>query len=116
MNFGDETLFRSIAEIEEAGPSSFYQMEGNGGTSFDCQDRLLVEPSSDRLDGIFKQLKPKEKHLLEVWLYYGRDKEVAQVLGISPVAAKLRRERLFYRIRQKIAKNWYIFLFQLVYL
>lgn len=105
MNFGDETLSHSIAGIKEADPSSFYQMDGNGQTSFDWQVMLLGEPSSDRLASILKQLKPKEKHLLEVWLQYGRDKEVAQVLRISPVAAKLRRERLFCRIRQRVAKN-----------
>jgi FixJ family two-component response regulator len=47
-------------------------------------------------------LKTKERNLLEIWLQLGRDKEVARVLGISPAAAKLRRERLFRRIRKGI--------------
>ena len=57
---------------------------------------------SDQLAEAVCRLKPKEKHLLEAWLHYGRDKDVAQVLGISPAAAKLRRERLFHRIRENI--------------
>jgi RNA polymerase sigma factor (sigma-70 family) len=57
---------------------------------------------SGQLAEVLCRLKPKEKQLLEAWLHYGRDKEVAQVLGISPAAAKLRRERLFRRIRKNI--------------
>lgn len=105
MNFDNDALSRFIAEVKEANHSSFYQIDKNGQTSFDWQVMLLGESSSDRLAGILKQLKPKEKHLLEVWLQYGRDKDVAQILGISPVAAKLRRERLFCRIRQSVAKH-----------
>lgn len=103
MNFDDEALPPSITEMEEVEHFSFYRTDENGQSSFDWQAMLLGEPSSDRLAGILKQLKPKEKHLLEVWLQYGRDKDVAQILGISPVAAKLRRERIFCRIRQSVA-------------
>lgn len=105
MNFDDEALPPAITEMEEAEHSSFYRTDENGQSSFDWQAMLLGEPFSDHLAGILKQLKPREKHLLEVWLQYGRDKDVAQILGISPVAAKLRRERIFVRIRQRLVEN-----------
>lgn len=105
LDSDDEAPSRPIAGAEEAGYFSFYQMDGNGHTSFDWQAMLLGEPSSDSLAVVLKRLKPKEKHLLEVWLQYGRDKEVAKILGISPVAAKLRRERLFCRIRQSVTQK-----------
>lgn len=105
MNFDDEAPPRSIAGVEEVDHLAFYQTNGNAQTSLDWQVMLLGGPFSDRLAGILKQLKPKEKHLLEVWLQYGRDKDVAQILGISPVAAKLRRERIFCRIRERVAQN-----------
>ena len=105
INFDAEALPPASTEMEEVEHSSFYRTDENGQSSFDWQVMLLSESSSDRLAGILKKLKPKEKHLLEIWLQYGRDKDVAQILGISPVAAKLRRERIFVRIRQRLAGN-----------
>jgi DNA-directed RNA polymerase specialized sigma24 family protein len=105
MNFDAEAPPRSIAGVEDVDHFSFYRTDGNGQTSLDWQVMLLGGPSSDRIAGILQQLKPKEKQLLEVWLQYGRDKDVAEILGISPVAAKLRRERLFCRIRHSVAKD-----------
>jgi DNA-directed RNA polymerase specialized sigma24 family protein len=79
--------------------------ETNGCSSWHEEGIFLYELFPDRLAGALEKLKPKEKHLLEVWLQYGRDKQVAQVLGISPAAAKLRRERLFHRIRQSMIQK-----------
>ncbi|MGH7594846.1 MAG: RNA polymerase sigma factor [bacterium] len=75
--------------------------EKNGGPSINGTS-LWWDNFSGRLAEVLCRLKPKEKQLLEAWLNCGRDKEVAQVLEISPAAAKLRRERLFRRIRKNI--------------
>jgi hypothetical protein len=80
-------------------------LDRNGCSSGHEEGIFLYKLFPDNLAGALGKLKPKEKHLLEIWLQYGRDKQVAQVLGISPAAAKLRRERLFYRIRQSINKK-----------
>lgn len=104
-NFDQEVPPRSTVEIENPDHFPFFGTDKNGQSSLDWQVMLWVGPSADRLASILKQLNPREKHLLEVWLECGRDKDVAQILGISPVAAKLRRERIFYRIRQSVAKN-----------
>lgn len=105
LNFDDEAPPCSIVGVEEVDQFLFYQNDGTSQISLDWQVMLLGAPFSDRLASILRQLKPKEKHLLEVWLQYGRDKDVAQSLGISPVAAKLRRERIFFRIRRNFTKN-----------
>ncbi|MCI0560259.1 MAG: hypothetical protein MN733_17370, partial [Nitrososphaera sp.] len=76
--------------------------DGNGYSPMSWQGFLTSNISSNSLAGALQRLKPKERHLLEVWLECGRDKDVAQVLGISPTAAKLRRERLFRRIRRSV--------------
>jgi DNA-directed RNA polymerase specialized sigma subunit len=75
---------------------------GNDSLTLNREGILFSEISSDRLADTLCHLKLKEKKLLEIWLQYDRDKEVAQVLGISPAAAKLRRERLFSRIKQRV--------------
>ncbi|MCI0560262.1 MAG: sigma-70 family RNA polymerase sigma factor [Nitrososphaera sp.] len=75
--------------------------EKNAGPSAN-ETSLWWDNFSDRLAEVLCRLKPKEKQLLEAWLNYGRDKEVAQALGISPAAAKLRRERLIRRIRKNV--------------
>jgi len=80
-------------------------LEANACSSGQEEGIFSNELFPDDLAGALSKLKPKEKHLLEVWLQYGRDKQVAQVLGISPAAAKLRRERLFHRIRQSMAQQ-----------
>jgi len=105
LDFDDEALHRSTGEAEEAGRFSFYQTNEDGHSSLDWQEMPLSELFSDSLADALNQLKPKEKHLLEVWLQCGRDKEVAKILGISPAAAKLRRERLFRRIKQSTAQK-----------
>jgi len=105
LDFDDAAQHRCIGEAEETGRFSLYQIDGNGRSALDWQGMLLGGLSSDSLAGALKRLKTKEKHLLEVWLQYGRDKDVAKVLGISSVAAKLRRERLFCRIRQSAAQK-----------
>jgi len=74
----------------------------NESLPLDWQKRLLNEFSSSSLIGAVKKLKPKEKQLLAIWLNCDIDKDVAQQLGISPTAAKLRRERLFGRIRHNV--------------
>lgn len=63
---------------------------------------VLLEVVSGRLASALVQLKPQEINLLQAWLEFGRDKEVASVLSISPAAAKLRRERLFRRIKRNV--------------
>jgi DNA-directed RNA polymerase specialized sigma24 family protein len=78
---------------------------GNGSLPEDWQRRLLNEFSSSSLIGAVKKLKPKEKRLLAIWLKCDIDKDVAQALGISPAAAKLRRERLFGRIRHNVIQK-----------
>lgn len=78
-------------------------MHEKGYSAAECEGLLPSEPSSDRLVDALRRLKPKERDLLEIWLQFGRDKEVAQILGISPAAAKLRRERLFRRIKKSVA-------------
>jgi RNA polymerase sigma factor (sigma-70 family) len=72
----------------------------NGRSSTGCELILLTDLNSDRLAEALRGLKPKERLLIEIWLQCRRDKEVAQVLKISPAAARLRRERLFRRIKQ----------------
>ena len=66
---------------------------------------LLTEFSCDRLAEVLGGLKQKEICLIETWLHCGRDKEVARILDISAPAAKLRRERLFRRIKQLMVRN-----------
>jgi DNA-directed RNA polymerase specialized sigma subunit len=78
---------------------------GNRSLPQDWQRRLLNEFSSSSLIGAVKKLKPKEKRLLAIWLKSDIDKDVAQALGISPAAAKLRRERLFGRIRHNVTQK-----------
>lgn len=77
----------------------------NGALPVDWPQRLLNEFSSSSLIGAVQKLKPKEKRLLAIWLNCDIDKEVAQALGISPAAAKLRRERLFCRIRHNVIQK-----------
>lgn len=76
-----------------------------GGLPADWAKRLMNEFSSSSLTGAVKKLKLKEKRLLAIWLKCDIDKEVAQVLGISASAAKLRRERLFCRIRLNVIQE-----------
>ncbi len=102
LDFEGEVSESFIVETEPAWRFSHDHTGGNDHSSFNWQGFLLNELSSDRLASVLDKLKPEEKYLLEAWLQYGRDKEVAKVLGISPVAAKLRRERLFRRIRSII--------------
>lgn len=93
--------FTAIAEEPE--PFPFHPSDGDAISLVEWKESLLRELSSDRLAEALSQLKPKEMRLLAVWLQCRRDKEVAQVLGISTAAAKLRRERLFRRIKQRLA-------------
>lgn len=101
-NLDDETSGRFAVEAEENWHSSPYPTDGSGCSSKDWKWILLSELSSDGLADALRRLKSQEVCLLELWLQYGCDKEVAQALGISPSAAKLRRERLFHRIREMI--------------
>jgi DNA-directed RNA polymerase specialized sigma24 family protein len=70
-------------------------------TLADWMDSLLNEFSSNNLIAVLRTLKLKERCFLALWLQCDLDKEAAELLGISTAAAKLRRERLFRRIRQK---------------
>ncbi len=101
-NLDDETSGSFAVEAEENWHSSLYPTDRSGCSSKDWKWILLSELSSDGLADALRRLKSKEVCLLELWLQYGCDKEVAQALGISPSAAKLRRERLFHRIREMI--------------
>lgn len=92
-------------EDEERRHFWFDHTDGNGYSPVNWQGLLMSTISSDSLADALRRLKPKERHLLEVWLQCDRDKEVARVLGISPAAAKLRRERLFSRIRQSAIRK-----------
>jgi DNA-directed RNA polymerase specialized sigma24 family protein len=87
-------------EAEDSWHISLYPTDRSGCSSADWKVILLSKLSSDGLAEALRRLKPKERELLEVWLQYGRDKDVAQIMGISPAAARLRRERLFRRIKQ----------------
>ena len=91
------------SEAEQARSFALYLEEENNGAATDEKAVLERKLIPEELAAAFCQLKPKEKHLLEVWLQHGRDKAVAEVMGISPAAAKLRRERLFRRIRENVA-------------
>jgi RNA polymerase sigma factor (sigma-70 family) len=91
-----------IVEPEESRREALYPVDRNGCCDEAWDMILLNEISSDRLATALRELKPKARAFLELWLHCGRDKEVAYVLGISPAAAKLRRERLFRRIRKAI--------------
>lgn len=99
-NCDDQVWRNFIGETEETWPFAFDQAVIDDGSSMHWKNLLLNEFSSDGLAETLRQLKPKDRLLLQTWLHYGRDKEVAAKLGISPVAAKLRRERLFQRIRK----------------
>jgi DNA-directed RNA polymerase specialized sigma24 family protein len=66
----------------------------------DWLELLLNEFSSRGLVAAVRKLKGKEKCFLALWLQCDLDNQVARVLGISPAAAKLRRERIFHHIRQ----------------
>jgi len=90
---------------EEAWPFWLEFAEGNNSASKNGETNLLRHFSSNRLTEALDRLKPKEMRLLEIWLQYGRDKEVARALAISTTAAKLRRERLFHRLKQNFFKN-----------
>lgn len=92
-----------LVEAEETWRFSFEQAERDDSSSPQWADLLLNGFSSDRLVAALRRLKSKDRILLETWLHYGRDKGVAAELGISPAAAKLRRERLFQRIRKNLA-------------
>lgn len=81
-----------------------FALAADGGDSLSLQ-MLLSELSSDNTSHDLSWLKPKEINLIIIWLQYGRDKEVAQALGISTTAAKLRRERLFRRLKQFFANE-----------
>lgn len=59
----------------------------------------------ERIWDILSHLKPKEKQFLLVWLECGTDKATGEVLGISPTAAKLRRRRLFAKLRRLATKK-----------
>jgi len=93
LEFGDEASWNFPVDA----------MDGNGYSSTGFEKILSHELSSDGFVDALSKLKPKERQLLEVWLECERDKDVAQVLGISSAAAKLRRERLFRRLRQSVA-------------
>jgi DNA-directed RNA polymerase specialized sigma24 family protein len=87
-------------EADELWRTALYPRDRNGCSSEGWKGLLFAGLSSDRLAEVLRKLKPQESHLLEIWLHFGRDKKVAEVLGISVSAAKLRRERLFRRIKQ----------------
>ena len=90
-------------DAESNGQLSFPPANGNDGSLVDWKEMILHEFSSDDLATALTRLKPKEIHLLQIWLQCGRDKEVAEALGISTAAAKLRRERLLRRIKQRLS-------------
>ncbi len=98
-----QTWQNFLAEAEETWRFSFEQVDSDECAPLQWTDLLLNEFSSERLVAALRRLKSKDRILLEAWLYYGRDKEVAAELGISPTAAKLRRERLFQRIRKNFS-------------
>jgi RNA polymerase sigma factor (sigma-70 family) len=98
---GDDETSGDFHSARNGRPCLLTFEEKNAGPSVNGTS-LWWDNFSGRLAEVLCRLKPKEKQLLEAWLNYGRDKEVAQALGISNAAAKLRRERLFRRIRKNI--------------
>jgi DNA-directed RNA polymerase specialized sigma24 family protein len=107
QNLDGEASLSFIASPEEIRPFSPDATDGNGcsHSPAEWKEMLQNELSLDRLAEALSRLKPKEIRLLAVWLQCGRDKEVAEVLGISTAAAKLRRVRLFRRIKQSMTNK-----------
>ena len=104
-NCDDQVWQNFIVETEEPRQFSFEQAGSDGDSLRTWKEMLVCRFSSDGLADALCRLKPKDRLLLVTWLRYGRDKEVAKFLGISPAAAKLRRERLFHRIRKTLAEK-----------
>jgi DNA-directed RNA polymerase specialized sigma subunit len=105
VHFDERAVHFFRLEAKEAWHYSDEDKNGNGDLKIDREGILFSEISSDCLADTLCRLKSKEKKLIEIWLHYGRDKTVAKILGISPNAAKLRRERLFCRIRQNVIRK-----------
>lgn len=93
----EESLQYVVANTETP---PYNNINGNEYSLMNLQKILHGELCSEGLVEAMLQLKPKEKFLLELWLEHGRDKKVAEVLGISVAAAKLRRTRLFRRLKK----------------
>ena len=93
------------AEAEEAATCSWPRFEEQNFSDMNWKNFLATVLSSDHLADVLHRLRQKEKRLIATWLQYGHDREVARIFGISPPAAKLRRERLFRRIRRSMSKN-----------
>ncbi len=104
-NFAGETSPGFAVSPEEGPPSSLSVADENGYTHSPAKwkEMLRNELSSELLAEVLGRLKPKEINLLVFWLQCGRDKEVAAAMRISTAAAKLRRERLFRRLKQSLA-------------
>ncbi len=102
FNLDNKSSHGFTVEAEKSWHDTLYPGDRNGCCHEALEMILLNEISSDRLAAALHALKPKARAFLDLWLRCGRDKEVAETLGISPAAAKLRRERLFRRIRKMI--------------
>jgi RNA polymerase sigma factor (sigma-70 family) len=104
QNLDDEASSSFIASTEEIPHFSLYATDEDSYSHSPAEWKKMLqnELSSDRLAEVLSRLKPKEINLLALWLQCDRDKEVAAALRISTAAAKLRRERLFRRIKQSL--------------
>lgn len=105
LNLTNELSASFVVDNAAASADAFLPKVMSDIPNSDLRTVIITEFSSDHLATVLSRLKLKETHLLETWLQHGRDKEVAKVLGISTVAAKLRRERLFQRIKQGVGEK-----------
>lgn len=71
----------------------------------DWHSFLTFSIASEPLATALSTLNRRERELIELWLTWGRDRDVGRLLAISPTAARLRRERLFRRIGERVGRR-----------
>lgn len=92
----------SLDDLIEGEEWSLLKEEVFAPTAFEEEEEFERD---ERIWDILSHLKPKEKQFLLVWLECGTDKATGEVLGVSPTAAKLRRRRLFAKLRRLATKK-----------
>jgi DNA-directed RNA polymerase specialized sigma24 family protein len=105
LSLDDENAQKLTDSIGTDSYFTFQLTDGGRGSLVDQVEGVLSELAANRLTKVWQKLKAKEIRLLSIWLQYGNDKDLAYILGISPTAAKLRRERLLQRIKKMLRKN-----------
>lgn len=81
-------------------------LPGQGGATPVPPDRgdgadTLEAVVDERLQPVVLSLRARERRLLSAWLRSNSDAEAASLLGLTPTAAKLRRLRLFAKLRRR---------------